>query len=274
MGLSRTSQVVAVTRSDLSRPCSGGGDPDAQRRLCAGMDVPPSNWLRPALAARTRFFDDQVLAAISAGIAQIVVVGAGYDDRGLRFRTPGVRFYEIDQPSTQVDKVRRLQAIGFPAEDLVLAAADFFYDDLDRVLARCGHDARRATLFICEGVLVYLEQKIIVSVLASLRGRSCPDSTLAASLATHSPDVASDDVVAAANARRRSGGSEPWRTILPADVHLELLECTGWHVDLAVDAAELHEGVTQGRSLLVTASSGRRHSAHSQDVGRRGRDPS
>ena len=232
-----------------------------------------SDWLRPALLARTRFFDDHVVSAISAGIAQIVVIGAGYDDRALRFSTPGVRFYEIDHPLTQVDKLRRLQTIGAPAGEPVLAAADFCCDDLGSVLARCGHDARSATLFICEGVLVYLEQQVIAGLLASLRARSCPGSTLAASLAIHSPDAASGDVVAAANARRRSGGTEPWRTILPAESHLELLERAGWHVDQCVDASELGEGVAKGRSLLVTASC-RGHSAQSQDRGSRGRNPS
>ena len=274
VGLSRTSQVVAVTRCGLSRLSSANGDPDAQRRLCAGMDVPPSDWLRPALAARTRFFDDRVLAAIEAGITQIVIVGAGYDDRALRFRTPGVRFYEIDHPSTQVDKVRRLQTMGARSEDLVLSPADFCCDDIDSVLARCGHDARSASLFICEGVLVYLEQQTIFGLLASLRASSGPSSRLAASLAIHSPDLASDAVAVTANARRLSGATEPWRTILPADAHLELLERAGWHVDSAVDAAELHEGVTVGRSLLVTASSVRGHSALSKDRGGGGRDPS
>jgi methyltransferase (TIGR00027 family) len=274
VGLSRTSQVVAVTRSGLSRRSSPNGDPDAQSRLCAGMDVSPSDWLRPALAARTRFFDDHVLEAISAGVAQIVVIGAGYDDRALRFRTPGVRFYEIDHPSTQVDKVRRLQTMGVPTEHLVLSGADFRCDDLDSVLARCGHDARSDSLFICEGVLVYLELPSIVGLLASLRARSGPDSTLAASLAVHSPGVVSKDVAVAANARRRSGVTEPWRTILSPDVHLALLQRAGWHVDSAVDAAELQEGVKVGRSLLVSASSRRRHSAESKDGGSRGRDPS
>jgi len=33
-----------------------------------------------------------------------VILGAGYDDRALRFRSPGVRFFELDHPDTQADK--------------------------------------------------------------------------------------------------------------------------------------------------------------------------
>ena len=63
--LSRTSQAVALTRAGMSRPYTPQGDPDAQRRLCAGMA--PLRRPRTGIFARTRFFDEQVLTAISAG---------------------------------------------------------------------------------------------------------------------------------------------------------------------------------------------------------------
>src|ERR1700691_6390713 len=84
---SRTSQTVALVRAELPRPCSPGGDPEAQRRLCAGMAPVGAFPLRAHLAARTRFIDDQVLAAVGRGVDQVVLLGAGYDDRSLRFRT-------------------------------------------------------------------------------------------------------------------------------------------------------------------------------------------
>jgi methyltransferase (TIGR00027 family) len=210
-------------------------------------------WLRPALAARTRFFDDQVLSSIASGITQVVIVGAGYDDRALRFRTRGVTFFEIDHPATQDDKARRLRAMQVGTEAVVLAAADFYCDDVCSALASAGHDGESASLFICEGVLVYLQQETIVKLLTSLRACAGGETTLAASLATHGQGVSSEKVLSAANARRASGGVEPWRTILPADVHLELLARSGWQVERAIDAAELGEDVAEGRSLLVAA---------------------
>ncbi len=220
------------------------------------MTTPPLEWLRPSLAARTRFFDDQVMAAIAAGIDQIVVVGAGYDDRALRFETTGVTFYEIDHLSTQRDKFRRLRAMGVPTENPVLVPADFRRDDVPSALAKSGHRAKSPSLFICEGVLVYLDKKTLKTLFAQLRACAPSKSTLAASLATHSPDVASDKVIAVANSRRRAAETEPWRTILPAAAHLQLFEETGWSVKSAVDAAELERRVEPGRSLLVTAHPG------------------
>jgi methyltransferase (TIGR00027 family) len=256
IGVSRTSQAVALTRAGLVRPHTAEGDPDAQRKLCAGMAPASAGWLGPQIAARTRFFDEQVLAAISAGVRQIVICGAGYDDRALRFRTTGVRFFELDHPATQSSKARDLARLGVAANGaagLTLAGADFCRDDVAAVLAGCGQDDGQPTLFLCEGLLVYLDQPVIIGLLAGLAARAAAGSTLAASLSVHRPGTDSGRVVAAANARRRAAQREPWRTILPADAHLTLLAQAGWHAAATADAATLDPGVEPGRSLLVTA---------------------
>jgi O-methyltransferase involved in polyketide biosynthesis len=94
----------------MERPHSPDGDSNAQARLCEGMRPTPGTRLRPMLTARTMFFDGAVLTAIAGGVRQIVVCGAGYDDRALRFRTPRVRFFELDQGPTQEDKHRSVRA--------------------------------------------------------------------------------------------------------------------------------------------------------------------
>jgi methyltransferase (TIGR00027 family) len=250
---SRTSQAVALARAGFSRPHTPDGDPDAQRRLCAGMRPADIGPMRHSLAARTRFFDQQVLAAIDAGVAQVVIVGAGYDDRGLRFRVPGVRFFEVDHPATQSDKASRLREMTASIGDLTLAAADFRTDDVACVLSACGHDAARPSLFVCEGLLVYLDGDTGIRLLAGLRARAAPGSTLAVSLAAHRPGIASEQAVTVANARRRTADAEPWLTIRPADAYPGFLDQAGWRIDGAFDASRLDAGVPAGRSLLVTA---------------------
>jgi methyltransferase (TIGR00027 family) len=147
---SRTSQVVALVRAGLSRPQTPDGDPGAQARLCAGMRPAGDMPLRDQLAARTQFFDEQVLAALGRGIRQVVILGAGYDDRALRFRSPRTRFIELDEPGAQADKADRLRAVGAGPDGVVLAPADFRDDDVAAVLAAAGHDTVRPTLFLCE----------------------------------------------------------------------------------------------------------------------------
>jgi methyltransferase (TIGR00027 family) len=265
VSISKTSQAVAMTRAGFARLHSADGDPLAQERLCAGMATIVLTRMRASLAARTAFFDDQVTSAIQAGVDQVVILGAGYDDRALRFRTPGVTFFEVDHPDTQADKRSRLTAIiggstATPAlrdqthEGPVLVAADFGSDDVPALLSASGHDRRRATLFLCEGLLVYLDQPTTVRFLSGVREAASDRSVLAASLAVHAEGLDSAAVVARGNARRRTADAEPWQTILPASDQVALLASAGWQVTAAVDAAELGTGAEPGRSLLVTAA--------------------
>ena len=146
----------------------------------------PSDRFRPSLVARTRFFDNVLLDAMGQDIRQIVIVGAGYDDRALRFRSPGIRFFEVDHPLTQADKARRLEAMSADVTNLHFVPADFQQDDVVEALSSSGHDPRSSSLFICEGVLVYLDVVVIRRTLSSLnscrdvrqhaRGESCDSS--------------------------------------------------------------------------------------------------
>lgn len=254
-GGSSTAQRVAAVRANFDRPVTPHGDPDAQRRLARGMKPGGAARLRPHLLARTTFFDQAALDAIARGVDQVVIVGAGYDDRALRFRSPGVRFFELDHPDTQVDKGRRLEAIGVDAGRPTLVPVDFAQDSVPARLAVAGHADRRPTLFICEGVLVYLGLTEIVELLSGLAARSAEGSVLAASLAVHPFGIPSDSVVDAANVARGSGaaGPEPWRTILPAEAHLSLLRQAGWTPETVLDDSDLLPDATPGRSLLVRA---------------------
>jgi methyltransferase (TIGR00027 family) len=263
---SRTSQVVALARAEFARPHTVDGDADAQRRLCAGMQPPPDGWTRPDLIDRTRFFDEQVLAAIAAGVGQIVILGAGYDDRALRFRSQGVRYFELDHPTTQADKARRLLTLELDREQLVpgqpphpqpteptLAPADFRHDDVGAVLAAVDHEANAPSLFICEGLLVYLDELTIARLLGALRVRAASGSALAVSLAVHPDGIDSEHVVNIANALRRTAAREPWRSILPMAAHTALFAAAGWQLAPGADAAPPHGDAAGRRSLFVVA---------------------
>ena len=250
-----TSQAVAFTRARLDRPHSPEGDPAAQDALCAGMQFSPPEWLRVSIAARTRFVDEQVAHAIAAGVRQVVICGAGYDDRALRFRTTGVRFFELDHPATQHDKARLLAGLAGGGEPgVTLAPVDFRGGDVSGVLGLAGHDAGEPSLFVCEGLLVYLDLQTCARLMTALAERAAPGSILAVSLATHADGHDSAEVVRAANDRRRTAAAEPWQTILPVGEHLALLTDAGWQVTgthwSPVAAADVSFG---RRSLLVTA---------------------
>jgi methyltransferase (TIGR00027 family) len=252
-GLSRTGQVVGAFRAGMVRPATPDGDPGAQAALCAGIEPALSLPLQAHLEARTRFFDTQVLDALDQGTDQVVILGAGYDDRALRFRSPGVRFFEVDHPVTQADKRHRLEAMGADCRGLTLVPADFRVDGVAAALEAGGHRGDRASLVLAEGLLVYLDEQDIVSVLAGARSGAAPGSTLAASLAVHPAGVDSAWVVEQANAARPGADREPWRTILPLAAHLDLVVRAGWRVAQSTDDAALGTGAPPDRSVLVVA---------------------
>lgn len=64
----------------------------ATERLAVGM------WA--SMLCRKRYGDDQVAAALEAGIGQLVVLGAGLDTRAHRLAAPaGVPAFEVDLPA-------------------------------------------------------------------------------------------------------------------------------------------------------------------------------
>lgn len=178
-----TARWVAAQRSRLERPHTSAGEPDAEHRLYQG--VGRALLLLPGMgdrrmAARTRWFDDETMDAIERGVGQIVIVGAGYDGRALRFRSPGVSWIEVDHPSTQQDKRRRVEGLDTSLDDVTFVALDLTSGNLDQALAAAGHDKAAATLFLCEGLLGYLPRPTIGALLDTLRQRAAAGSTVAA----------------------------------------------------------------------------------------------
>ena len=74
-------------RLERTRPSTPGGDVEAEHRLyraiAGGMNIPVGR--SAALAQRTQVIDAEVAGALGRGTAQVVLLGAGYDGRPLRF---------------------------------------------------------------------------------------------------------------------------------------------------------------------------------------------
>src|SRR5262249_24813598 len=151
------------------------GDPAADDRLAA--DVAGATMVRPGgamhtyLRVRTAFFDRVVTTAFDQGVRQVVIDAAGYDGRALRYARPGVRqgvaagagcgggalryarpgvrWFEVDHPATQADKLRRLERLGIASDHVAFVAADFTVDDVAAGLVAAGLDPTVPTLLCC-----------------------------------------------------------------------------------------------------------------------------
>jgi methyltransferase (TIGR00027 family) len=184
MAASRTAQYVAMYRAletDERRRRPLFRDPHARRFLSPGLALVVAAARAPFLRglverytdrrapgartwviARTAYIDDVVRNAVTAGIDQVVILGAGFDGRAHRMpELGGVTVFEVDQADTQAQKRAKLP----DAAGVRYVAVDFLRDDAGQVLEAAGWEPRRRSLFIWEGVTGYLTEPAVVSVL-------------------------------------------------------------------------------------------------------------
>lgn len=132
--------------------------------------------------ARTRFIDDLFIQALKTHIPQIVILGAGYDTRVIRFQEllNGTRIFELDAPTTQSAKRKFLRKSQTPIpENVHLVSIDFDWDDLKQILFRAGYDPTRRSVFIWEGVTMYITEEAVNRTLNFVRYNSGPGSSIA-----------------------------------------------------------------------------------------------
>lgn len=132
--------------------------------------------------ARTRFVDDQLLLALRRGVRQVVILGAGYDSRALRFAEPlrDALVFEVDLPSTQRAKRQRLSEAGIATPpNLRFVGHDFHERALIDALQAEGFSTALPTFFIWEGVTYYLAESAVVQVLDSVVSRCARGSSIA-----------------------------------------------------------------------------------------------
>ena len=250
-GPSITARRVAAYRLGFTRVPAPYGDAAADETLAADVAAgqePAAGRMRDYLEARTRFFDRVVVGAIGRGIRQIVIGAAGYDGRALRYASPGVRWFEVDHPATQRDKRDRLARLGLDVGQVQLVEADFTRDPIADRLTAAGLNPGQLSLFLLEGVAVYLEPAVLERVLTEFRQVARAGSRLAISVST-------SGVQAEARSRFQATVAalgEPARSSLEAGQAAEVLGRTGWQVIAGDDARS--ERLTSAGLLTATAA--------------------
>jgi methyltransferase (TIGR00027 family) len=118
---------------------------------------------------RKRWIEEAVRAALAEGWEQVVVIGAGFDTLASRLSIefPRASFLEIDHPATQACK---RAATGSASANLHFIAADLSRTRLQDALS-AGNAFRPGvrSVFIIEGLLMYLGDAEVAGVFAALR---------------------------------------------------------------------------------------------------------
>jgi methyltransferase (TIGR00027 family) len=202
--------------------------PAARRLLIAATDKQASG-IWAGVLCRKRYADDQVRAALEAGIEQVVLLGAGLDTRSCRLVAPaGGCAFEVDLPENIADKRDRLQTVlGRVPENVVLIPADFETADLARLLAEHGYRADRPAMFVGEAVSQYLSPQAVHSMFGFLAG-AAPGSRLVFTY-VRQDFLDGTDLHGAQNAHRAFVTEQRvWRFGLAPEAVADLLAAYGW----------------------------------------------
>jgi methyltransferase (TIGR00027 family) len=215
------------------------------------------------LAARVSWFDGQVTEALDIGIEQFVIIGAGYDSRAWRFGRSGVQFFELDHARTQRDKARRA-----PGPGPKYVEANLNEQSAAGALVAGGLNESRPSLFILEGVSMYLDRAVLRRQLGELRRVAAAGSRLAIDF--HPPS----DAGTSRNRRQqrlqrvaRVGSGEGFKLVVDRFQAIDLVQECGWEVtdvismrEAARDLVSLDAGlplnsINENKTLIAAAHS-------------------
>jgi methyltransferase (TIGR00027 family) len=200
-------------------------------------------------AVRTHYFDDFFLAAMRAGIRQVVILAAGLDSRAYRLDwAPGTTVFEIDQPKVLEYKTSTLDAHGAQPKSRRVPVAVDLREDWPAALTAAGFDAALPTAWLAEGLLPYLPSDAQDRLFDLITANSAPGSRIA--VEAFSMDMshqAEQDRAArrerSARMRERSGIDVDVDTLTYADGDradaAEALAGHGWRVEAVPSEVEM-----------------------------------
>jgi len=124
-----------------------------------GFRAPDKCALRSHVLVRSRYTEDCLEDAVSAGIRQFVILGAGFDSFACRQPewARGLTIAEVDHPSSQLAKREAIAAAGFDEPgNVAYVSADFETDSLMDKLLAAGLSVSVPTFFSCLWLTAYL----------------------------------------------------------------------------------------------------------------------
>jgi len=143
------------------------------RRLFFKLAAPTA--IYEYVIVRTKYIDAVFKQALVEQFDQILIFGAGFDTRALRFQDGmgNTKVFELDVPLTQQAKVSQYQKrhLTIP-ENLTFIAINFDKESLSTKLDDAGFSKNRRSLFILEGLVMYLQPESVDETFRIIRDYS------------------------------------------------------------------------------------------------------
>jgi methyltransferase (TIGR00027 family) len=197
---SRTAEIVCALRAVESRRPAGRrliDDPHAHRfvttrmyrllcgsRITAALTRRAFDRLYPGYLAivllRNRCHEQLVADALSDGVRQIVLLGAGFDSTALRLDLLDATVYEVDAAPTQRVKRAVIERAGLAARSRTrYVECDFERDSLPDRLVAHGYDPHAPALIVWWGVSFFLTRDAVCATIADVASLTAPGSRFA-----------------------------------------------------------------------------------------------
>ena len=133
--------------------------------------IVPAKGMYEYVIARTKYIDSVFKEALANHFDQILIFGAGFDTRALRFQSgDGTRIFELDAPTTQEAKILQYEKRGMKVpSNVTFIPVDFDKEVVSAKLGEAGFKSDRKTLFILEGLLMYLQPESVYETFQTIQ---------------------------------------------------------------------------------------------------------
>ncbi len=144
------------------------------------IGAPGEEKVSQGITNRTLYFD-RIIKKTKYQVVQFVVMGAGFDTRCYGdLKDSDLILFELDQPKMHQVKKDLLKKAGIDADHVTFVSVDFSSEHWYQKLEAAGYDPDKKSLFLWEGVTIYLSEADVRKTLCELKQHCAPGSILAA----------------------------------------------------------------------------------------------
>jgi len=197
--------------------------------------------LRSHVLLRSRYAEDCLEEAVSQGVTQYVILGAGLDT--FAYRQPAwarnLKIMEIDHPASQAAKRDLLNAAGIPLPvNLEFLPVDLETVDLRSCLSQSSLRLHEPVFFSWLGVIVYLTPSAVENTFFSIA--EMPENT-GVVFSFSSGLLSGFDGQPTETQVRAAKLGEPWQTFYAPEAINDLLRASGFREIHFLDNAEAQQ---------------------------------
>lgn len=137
----------------------------------------------PHLVTNRSGYFDSIINQAKDDAEQFVVMGAGLDTRAYNdLKNSGLQMFELDQATTQQLKRTYLQKAGVDSRHVTFVETDFSQQEWIDSLKEAGYDPSKRTIFLWEGVTLYLGEASVRNTLRTVKENSAAGSIIVADI--------------------------------------------------------------------------------------------